>query len=123
MDIVEYNTFCTASKDWGYAIQAEYQPDPSDPTEHIPTDCDRRRLNVLDETPNFAAQMNTLASGLNGSVDESGRWLKFNPLSRIIALNLAESQHAQIHDMLLSNHPPAEVADVATCGKRSVFAI
>jgi hypothetical protein len=28
-----------------------------------------------------------------------------------MAPNLAESQHAQIRDMLLSNRPPAEIAD------------
>src|SRR5436189_6473182 len=42
----------------------------------------------------------------NGSIDESGL-LKVHSLPRM-ALNLAESQHAQICDMLLSNCPPAE---------------
>ena len=40
-----------------------------------------------------------------------------------MAPNLAESQHAQIRDMLLSNRPPAEIADAVCCIKRSVFAI
>jgi hypothetical protein len=54
-------------------------------------------------------------------VDESDS-LKVNSLSRM-APNLAESQHAQIRDMLLSNCPPAEIADAVGCSKRSVFAI
>ena len=57
----------------------------------------------------------------NGSVDESGS-LKVNSLPRM-APNLAESQHAQIRDMLLSDRPPAEIANVVGCSKRSVFAI
>jgi hypothetical protein len=40
-----------------------------------------------------------------------------------MALNLAESQHVQIRDMLLSNRPPAEIADAVGCSKRSVFVI
>jgi hypothetical protein len=40
-----------------------------------------------------------------------------------MAPNLAESQHAQIHDMLLSNCPPVEIANAVGCSKRSVFAI
>jgi transposase len=40
-----------------------------------------------------------------------------------MAPNLAESQHAQIRDMLLSNRPPAEIADAVGCSERSVFAI
>jgi hypothetical protein len=40
-----------------------------------------------------------------------------------MAPNLAESQHAQIRDMILSNCPPAEIADVVSCSERSVFAI
>ena len=40
-----------------------------------------------------------------------------------MAPNLGESQHAQIRDMILSNHPPAEIADVVGCSERSVFAI
>jgi len=40
-----------------------------------------------------------------------------------MAPNLAESQHAQIRDMILSNRPPAEIADVVGCSERSVFAI
>ncbi len=40
-----------------------------------------------------------------------------------MALNLAESQHAQIRDMILSNRPAAEIADVVGCSERSVFAI
>ena len=40
-----------------------------------------------------------------------------------MAPNLAESQHAQIRDMILSNHPPAEIADAVGCSERSVFAI
>ena len=55
------------------------------------------------------------------SVDERGS-LKVHSLPRM-APNLAESQHAQIRDMLLSNCPPAEIADAVGCSKRSVFAI
>jgi transposase len=40
-----------------------------------------------------------------------------------MAPNLAESQHAQIRDMILSNRPTAEIADVTGCSERSVFAI
>jgi hypothetical protein len=40
-----------------------------------------------------------------------------------MALNLAESQHAQIRDMILSSCPAAEIADVVGCSERSVFAI
>ena len=40
-----------------------------------------------------------------------------------MAPNLAESQHAQIRDMILSNRPAAEIADVVGCSERSVFAI
>jgi transposase len=48
--------------------------------------------------------------------------------SKVISLprmapNLAESQHAQIRDMILSNRPAAEIADVVGCSERSVFAI
>ena len=57
----------------------------------------------------------------NGSVNESGS-LEVHSLLRM-ALNLAESQHAQIRDMLLSNRPPAEIADAVGCSERSVFAI
>jgi hypothetical protein len=32
-----------------------------------------------------------------------------------MAPNLAESQHAQIRDMILRERPPAEIADVASC--------
>src|SRR3982074_2730507 len=39
------------------------------------------------------------------------------------APNLAESQHAQIRDMILSNRPATEIADVVGCSERSVFAI
>jgi hypothetical protein len=49
----------------------------------------------------------------NGSVDESGS-LKVHSLLRM-APNLAESQHAQIRDMVLSNRPPAEIADAVGC--------
>jgi transposase len=40
-----------------------------------------------------------------------------------MAPNLAESQHAQIRDMILDNRPSAEIADVVNCSERSVFAI
>jgi hypothetical protein len=48
--------------------------------------------------------------------------------SKVISLprmapNLAESQHAQIRDMILSNRPATEIADVVGCSERSVFAI
>lgn len=49
-------------------------------------------------------------------------FLEGTSLSRM-APNLAESQHAQIRDMILSNHPPAEIADVVGWSERSVFAI
>jgi hypothetical protein len=32
-----------------------------------------------------------------------------------MALNLAKSQYAQIRDMLLSNCPPAKIADAIPC--------
>ena len=48
--------------------------------------------------------------------------LEGTSLSRI-APNLAESQHTQIRDIILSNYPPAEIANVVGCSKRSVFAI
>jgi hypothetical protein len=57
----------------------------------------------------------------NGSVDKSSL-LKVNSLLRM-ALNLAELQHAQIYDIVLSNCPLAEIADAVGCSKRSVFAI
>jgi hypothetical protein len=50
------------------------------------------------------------------------RSLKVNSLPRM-APNLAESQHAQIRDMILSNRPPAKIADAVSCSRRSVFAI
>jgi DNA invertase Pin-like site-specific DNA recombinase len=37
--------------------------------------------------------------------------------------NLAESQHAQIRDMILDNRPTAEIADAVGCSKRSLFTI
>lgn len=40
-----------------------------------------------------------------------------------MAPNLAESQHAQIRDMILANPPAAEIANVVDCSERSVFAI
>jgi hypothetical protein len=40
-----------------------------------------------------------------------------------IAPNLAELQHVQIRDMILSNCLAAEIANVVGCSKRSVFAI
>jgi hypothetical protein len=40
-----------------------------------------------------------------------------------VAPNLAESQHAQIRDMILSNRPATEIADIVGCSERSVFAI
>lgn len=48
--------------------------------------------------------------------------LEGTSLSRV-APNLAESQHAQIRDVILSNRPAAEIADVVDCSERSVFAI
>lgn len=48
--------------------------------------------------------------------------LEHSSLPRM-APNLAESQHAQIRDMILSSRPPAEIADVVGCSERSVFAI
>jgi hypothetical protein len=66
-------------------------------------------------------QQNATSPFHNGSVDESGS-LKVNSLPRM-APNPAESQHAQIRDMLLSNRPPAEIANTVGCSKRSVFAI
>jgi hypothetical protein len=55
------------------------------------------------------------------SVDESVS-LEGKSLLRM-ALNLSESQHAQIRDMILDNRPPAEIADDVGCSKRSIFAI
>lgn len=40
-----------------------------------------------------------------------------------MAPNLAESQHAQIRDMILSNRHPAEIADVVGYSERSVVVI
>ena len=40
-----------------------------------------------------------------------------------MAPNLADSQHIQIHDMTLSNCPPAKIAKDIGCSERSVFAI
>jgi hypothetical protein len=40
-----------------------------------------------------------------------------------MAPNLADLQHVQIRDMILSNCPPTEIADVVGCSERSVFAI
>jgi hypothetical protein len=54
---------------------------------------------------------------VNGNVSLEGKTLPR------MAPNLAESQHAQIRDMILSNCPPAEIADVVGCSERSVFAI
>src|SRR5450432_4643495 len=51
----------------------------------------------------------------NGSVDESGS-LEVHSLPRM-APNLAESQHAQIRDMVLDNRPTDEIADIVECGK------
>jgi transposase len=36
---------------------------------------------------------------------------------------LAESQHMQIHDMILDERPTAEIANVVGCSQRSVFGI
>jgi hypothetical protein len=48
--------------------------------------------------------------------------------SKVISLprmapNLAESLHAQIRYIILSNRPAAEIADVVGCSERSAFAI
>jgi len=40
-----------------------------------------------------------------------------------MAPNLAESQHAQIRDMILSERPTAEIADVAGCSMRAIYRI
>jgi hypothetical protein len=40
-----------------------------------------------------------------------------------MVLNLAELQHSQICDMVLSNSPTTEIADAVSCSKRSVFVI
>jgi transposase len=40
-----------------------------------------------------------------------------------MAPNLADSQHAQIRDMILSSRPPTEIADVVGCSERAVYAI
>jgi len=40
-----------------------------------------------------------------------------------MASNLAESQHAQIRDMILSKRLAAEIADVAGCSERSVYVL
>ena len=40
-----------------------------------------------------------------------------------MAPNLAESQHAQIRDMILSERPTAEIADVAGCSTRAIYRI
>jgi transposase len=40
-----------------------------------------------------------------------------------MAPSLAESQHAQIHAMILGKRPPAEIADAATCSTRGVYRI
>jgi transposase len=36
---------------------------------------------------------------------------------------LAESQHAQIHDMILSERPTAEIADAVGCSPRAIYRI
>jgi hypothetical protein len=59
---------------------------------------------------------------LSFSVDDSRRkWLapRYCNLLPRIAPNLAESQNAQIHDMILSERPTAEIADVAGCNTYS----
>lgn len=38
-----------------------------------------------------------------------------------MAPNLPDSQHAHIHDMILSNNHPAEIADIVGCSERSVL--
>jgi hypothetical protein len=40
-----------------------------------------------------------------------------------MALLLTESQHTQIHPIILRKHPPAEIADAATCSMRGVYRI
>lgn len=40
-----------------------------------------------------------------------------------MAPNLAELQHAQIRDMVLSSCPTAKIADAVGCSEHSVFAI
>jgi hypothetical protein len=40
-----------------------------------------------------------------------------------MAPNLAESQHVQICDMILSERPTAEIADVAGCSTRAIYRI
>jgi hypothetical protein len=57
----------------------------------------------------------------NGSVNESGL-LKVHLLLKI-APNLAESQHVQIRDMVISNCHTAEIADAVGRSERSVFEI
>jgi len=37
-----------------------------------------------------------------------------------MAPNFAESQHAQICDMILNERPPVEIADVAGCSMRAI---
>jgi len=55
------------------------------------------------------------------SVDKSGS-LKSYSLPEM-ALNLADLQHAQIRDMILSERPTAEIADVAGCSTRAIYRI
>jgi transposase len=40
-----------------------------------------------------------------------------------MAPNLADSQHVQIRDMILSNCPPAEIAKDVGCSERAVYTI
>ena len=40
-----------------------------------------------------------------------------------VAPILAESQHAQIHAMILSNRPTAKIADDVGCSERAVYRI
>jgi len=40
-----------------------------------------------------------------------------------MALPLTESQHTQIHPIILRKHPPTEIADAATYSIRSVYRI
>ena len=71
-------------------------------------DCDRRELTVLGEASNSAAQLQQTHGPQehatcpfdDSSVDESKSLPRMAP-------NLAESQHAQIRDMILSNRPAA----------------
>jgi hypothetical protein len=85
--------------------------------------CWEWELTVLGEPPTMRSGLRHITLVLS-TMAASTKVSRSKVISLLrMAPNLAESQHAQIRDMILSNRPAAEIADVVGCSERSVFAI